>query len=334
MKIVRNRKGFTLVELLVVIGIIALLISILLPALSRARDQANTVVCASGERQLYNVIMNYAADYHGSIIPCRLQLVGSAGKAAEFDWCGPMFLGTEMKSNVGNWDTSQAGSSTTDRATSVAKLTQTLLRCPAADHSSDPQMSDYVKAKLDESGAYYGDYIYNQWMGYINFGATPGLVPDQQVIVPMRKVGQIPGNVIMLMESHKPNVIQQGSTWSVVKFPGSWQYKNYFTKDDDIFMVANLQSNHLAGGTSGSSGAVNTTSCPFLRIGTPHSKNKKMNVLCVDGRVVLVDPLKDFFTDTTNQASVRDYLWEAGDNFQASRPITGDPNWSRWAPGL
>src|SRR5687767_14593765 len=59
------RHGFTLVELLVVIGIIAVLISILLPVIGRVRRQALRTKCTSNLRQLVTAMTVYAGDNKG-----------------------------------------------------------------------------------------------------------------------------------------------------------------------------------------------------------------------------------------------------------------------------
>jgi prepilin-type N-terminal cleavage/methylation domain-containing protein/prepilin-type processing-associated H-X9-DG protein len=62
------RRAFTLVELLVVIGIIALLISILLPALGNVRESSRSIACQSNLRQSGQALLMYAND-HGGMLP-------------------------------------------------------------------------------------------------------------------------------------------------------------------------------------------------------------------------------------------------------------------------
>jgi prepilin-type N-terminal cleavage/methylation domain-containing protein/prepilin-type processing-associated H-X9-DG protein len=63
------QRGFSLVELLVVLALISLLISLLMPAVTRARQHALTVQCRSNLRQNYAFLLMYANDNRGHLFP-------------------------------------------------------------------------------------------------------------------------------------------------------------------------------------------------------------------------------------------------------------------------
>lgn len=111
-------QGFTLVELLVVIGIIALLIAILLPALNRARAQAKAVQCQSNLRSIGQGLVMYANANKG-VLP--MGYAPASGSTSGTTW--PLLVERALTGRGGDWNAAYADDTNTGK-------TRTLFHCP------------------------------------------------------------------------------------------------------------------------------------------------------------------------------------------------------------
>lgn len=149
----RHASGFTLIELLVVVAIIALLISILVPALGQARAQAGLVVCGSNQRQIGLGIALYA-DRDGGFIPRGPTSYTPAGiQFSNIMANSSIWIGAKPAPDIDPWQYNGPGLMLAPRL-----IQDEVLFCPS-DNANNLE-EELPKIKTDEHA--FSSYMYRQ----------------------------------------------------------------------------------------------------------------------------------------------------------------------------
>ena len=307
----RQRGAFTLVELLVVIGIIAVLVAILLPALQGARRQAAMVQCASNMRQISMALLMYIDAAKGKFPPATVSDNANAEPAFPNGFWWPNEL---VRGKYVNAPSVYPGPNSSTSQKSFNK--SNVFRCPEGIPEED-------SSALVPSGNEYPTSFGNNKYAMINDGAAArdGLgIPSWYMLASRNQTDSNATHVDRSLGvdsiGHRQAPFmgfQSGATPAHFNSPAFTRHRGQVKKASELVMIVEASNNNWYDQNQGTRGGVKLPYIWLRRLGARHGKktgdglNAWTNIAFFDGHVSLYPSekfqfprynLDNFYTET------------------------------------